>query len=105
MIDELTLGKRYRIALSGGAYQGALEGVLRSTRLPLGVLGNSDGEHRIWVMGEAFDWFLRVGDIEAIEELDDTEADEVRQEILPRKPCPGLATRPLEPRRRARRRG
>ena len=86
MIDQLCIGKRYRLQLSGAAVSGYLEGVLRSTRLPRGTLGNSDGEHRIWISGEEFEWFLRPGDIQAIHELEDAPA-EAPVPILPRDLC------------------
>jgi hypothetical protein len=71
MIDQLCIGKRYRITLRNHVAAGHLEGVLRSTNLPRGSLGNKDGEHCIWLTGELFEWFLRIGDIAAIQELDE----------------------------------
>jgi hypothetical protein len=67
MIEYLDVGKRYRITLRNPAFAGYLEGLLRSTHLPAGVLGNDDGKHRIWVEGELFDWFLETSDIDTIE--------------------------------------
>jgi hypothetical protein len=71
MTQGLCIGKRYRFTLAGGASLGSLEGVVRSLSLPAGVLGNGDGEHRIWIAGEQFEWFLRPGEIAEFEELQD----------------------------------
>ena len=69
MIDEMTVGGRYRITLRGGDARGYLEGVLRSAHLPMGMMGNDDGEHPVWIAGDMFDWFLRVDDIAHFERV------------------------------------
>lgn len=84
MIDQLCVGKRYRVQLRSPV-AGYLEGLLRSTTVPRGALGNDDGEHTIWISGELFDWFLRTTDIRAIDELD--QAPEAPVGALPRPLC------------------
>jgi hypothetical protein len=84
MIRELTIGRRYRIRLKSPACRGSLEGVLRSTRLPEGMLGNSDGEHCVWLAGESFEWFLRPDEIRSIELLLPRPDDEAVPVLAPR---------------------
>ena len=86
MIDELCIGRRYRFTLRDPALPGYLEGELRSTSLPRGTLGNNDGEHRVWVSGELFEWFLRIEDIGSIQELVD-EPPEPSSPEVPRELC------------------
>jgi hypothetical protein len=89
MIDHLTIGKRYRFHLSSRTMHGSLEGVLRSTRVPMGVLGNHDGLHRIWIAGETFEWFLTLGDITSVEQLQDAPVDPAQLPLMRRIPCSG----------------
>jgi hypothetical protein len=85
MMDLLTVGKRYRITLRSRTFGGYLEGLVRSTTLPRGALGNHDGDHRIWLIGELFEWFLRPAEIKTVEELSDRAPDEAT--VLPRAIC------------------
>ena len=99
MIDELCIGKRYRITLRNHVAAGYLEGILRSTSLPRGSLGNKDGDHCIWLSGELFEWFLRVDDIGAIQALD--EPRERGLLVAPRAACRLGATPLRHPREAA----
>ncbi len=72
---ELRIGCRYRIGVRAGACRGSLEGQVRSLDLPAGVLGNVDGYHRIWVAGRLCDWFLRLDEVESVEELGETSTE------------------------------
>jgi hypothetical protein len=92
MIDELGIGRRYRVTLKEPACPGWLEGVLRSARVPAGFLGNDDGAHSLWLVGETFEWFLRPDEIETIEDL--TEAS---QESAPWLPASALRNKRLHP--------
>lgn len=85
MIDQLIVGKRYRITFRARAFGGHLEGLLRSTELPRGALGNHDGRHCIWLSGELFEWFLRPEEIATIHEVADP--CEARLSFLPRDIC------------------
>jgi hypothetical protein len=69
MTNGLSIGRRYRFTISGRYCSGTLEGVLRSLTVPAGTLGNGDGEHRVWIAGEQFEWFLRSSEIAGFEEL------------------------------------
>ena len=69
MTIGLSVGKRYRFTIQGRFCSGTLEGVLRSLSVPTGMLGNADGEHRVWIAGEEFEWFLRSSEIAGFEEL------------------------------------
>jgi hypothetical protein len=89
MIGELTMGRRYRITLKSAVFRGYLEGTLRSTRLPRGVLGNDDGEHSIWLSGESFEWFLRPLEIDSATELPEPDEDEAHEPILEPRVCAG----------------
>lgn len=92
MTDELICGRRYRITLRGRAYEGgSLEGVVRAVSLPQGALGNSDGEHRVWVVGELFEWFLRPGEIRTATELRGLVDDALP--VLRPNVCPAMASR------------
>ena len=84
MTTGLSIGKRYRFTIRGRYCCGTLEGVLRSLTVPLGMLGNGDGEHRVWVAGDQFEWFLRSSEIEGFEELQ--EMSEVFRPPAPRRP-------------------
>lgn len=69
MTIGLSVGKRYRFTIKGRFCSGTLEGVLRSLSVPAGMLGNADGEHRVWIAGDEFEWFLRANEIAGFEEL------------------------------------
>jgi hypothetical protein len=69
MTTGLSVGKRYRFTVRGKRCFGTLEGVLRSLTVPAGMRGNGDGEHRVWIVGDQFEWFLRSSEIEGYEEL------------------------------------
>jgi hypothetical protein len=75
MTIGLSVGKRYRFTINGRFCSGTLEGVLRSLSVPAGMLGNADGEHRVWIAGDEFEWFLRSTEIAGFEEL--REASEI----------------------------
>jgi hypothetical protein len=96
VIDELTIGRRYILGVKSAGHRGRLEGRLRSTRLPRGVLGNEDGEHSIWVSGESFEWFLRPDEIESAHEVAEPDDPEMFA-LLPARSC----ERPLHPSRSA----
>ncbi|CAN5632419.1 hypothetical protein BH24ACT26_BH24ACT26_03700 [soil metagenome] len=83
----MVVGKRYRINLRSPDCGGYLEGLLRSTRLPRGVLGNDDGKHSIWVAGELFDWFLRTDDIDAVEQIEDAPKEHSLAALFHRPVC------------------
>jgi hypothetical protein len=72
MTIGLSVGKRYRFTIEGRFCSGTLEGVLRSLSVPAGMLGNADGEHRVWIAGDEFEWFLRAAEIAGFEELCET---------------------------------
>jgi hypothetical protein len=85
MTDGMSIGKRYRFRLKGRTALGALEGVVRSLSLPAGMLGNRDGEHRIWVAGEQFEWFLTPAEIAGFEEVESLSPLEKSTETAPRR--------------------
>jgi hypothetical protein len=87
MIDELTIGRRYRLTLKSKAFPGWLEGRLRSVKLPRGVLGNEDGTHSIWLSGESFEWFLRPDEIETVQELGEDTDEIAPPPLLPERAC------------------
>jgi hypothetical protein len=85
MTDGMSIGKRYRFRLKGRTALGALEGVVRSLSLPPGMLGNRDGEHRIWVAGEQFEWFLTPAEIAGFEEVESLSPVEESTATAPRR--------------------
>jgi hypothetical protein len=90
------LGKRYVLGVRSPSGRGRLEGRLRSTRLPRGVLGNDDGEHSIWISGDTFEWFLRPREIESAQEVEEPGEPEMLA-LVPARAC----ERPLHPSRSA----
>jgi hypothetical protein len=84
MTNELSIGKKYRFTLRSTQSLGALEGIVRSLSLPAGMFGNRDGEHRIWVAGEQFEWFLRPAEIADFEEVDELQTVEFVAALPPR---------------------